>query len=62
MKKLRLDAEALRVESMEAAPAAEARGTVRGHASTAYPTYELTCTGECNTLQYGVESCWFICP
>ena len=62
MKKLKLDVEALRVESLEAAPAMTGEGTVRGHASTTCPTYELTCTGDCNTLQYGVESCWYICP
>ncbi len=62
MKKLKLDAEALRVESLEVAPVTAGGGTVRGNESTAYPTYELTCTGECNTLQYGVESCWYVCP
>ncbi|HEX6036409.1 hypothetical protein [Longimicrobium sp.] len=61
MKKLKLDADALRVESLEVAPATEGVGTVRGNASPT-PTYELTCTGDCNTLQYGVESCWYVCP
>lgn len=62
MKKLKLDAEALRVESLEVAPVVAGGGTVQGRESTTYPTYELTCTGECNTLQYGVESCWYVCP
>jgi hypothetical protein len=62
MKKLKLDADALRVESLEIAPVTADGGTVRGHESTTSPTYELTCTGNCNTLQYGVESCWYICP
>lgn len=61
MKKMKLDVETLRVESMEAAPAAAGAGTVRAHAPTD-PTYEMTCTGDCNTLQYGVESCWYVCP
>ena len=61
MNNLKLDAEALRVESLETAPAPAGGGTVRGHAS-ADPTCELTCTGDCNTLQYGVESCWYVCP
>lgn len=61
MKKLELDTEALRVESLETVAASAGTGTVQGNASPP-PTYELTCTGDCNTLQYGVESCWYICP
>lgn len=62
MKKLKLDAAMLRVESLKVAPVTAGGGTVQGHESTAYPTYELTCTGNCNTLQYGEVSCWYVCP
>ena len=61
---MKLDAEALRVESLEVAPVMAGGGTVRAHASnyaTCEPTCQPTCTG-CNTLQYGVESCWYVCP
>ena len=61
MKKLKLDAETLRVESLEAVSVTTDVGTVRGNASPT-PTYEMTCTGDCNTLQYGVVSCWYVCP
>jgi hypothetical protein len=67
MKKLRLDAEALRVESFEPAGAhAARRGTVRGRGFTEEPgcTEYESCIGTCNTCYTydytceAVQTCW----
>ncbi len=44
MKKLRLEMDAIRVETFEVAAAEKARGTVHGH----HPTAWETCTCECS--------------
>jgi hypothetical protein len=61
MKKLRLDPDALRVETFAAAPSAEVRGTVVGHLPETHPracpfTQNWWCTGGATCTLY-IEYC-----
>jgi hypothetical protein len=48
MKKIRLDLDSLSIESFDTTGAADARGTVAGHATyQAYCSYGLTCVDSC---------------
>ncbi|HEX8695606.1 MAG TPA: hypothetical protein VF746_24545 [Longimicrobium sp.] len=65
MPKLRLELEALAVESFDTAPAAGGAGTVRGHAE-AVPADEIdcsrcpTCDASCRTCELQ-DTCWQTC-
>jgi hypothetical protein len=67
MRKLRLRTETLRVESFEAMPPDEGRGTVLGHVSNICTGAQITCDGVANTCNHaatcggvtcGVNTCY----